>query len=128
MQAPRLGFAQGQVQQSQSDNNLQSLSGFLSSPVDLPTLIATKGYNPQHFDIRPQFVGNVSLEIQHAWTIVSLQARYFVIKSYTEDDVHKSLKYEIWSSTDPGNKRLDKAFKECGGRGPIYLFFSVNAR
>jgi hypothetical protein len=51
-----------------------------------------------------------------------------VIKSYTEDDVHKSLKYEIWSSTDPGNKRLDKAFKETAGRGPIYLFFSVNAR
>jgi hypothetical protein len=51
-----------------------------------------------------------------------------VIKSYTEDDVQKSLKYEIWSSTDPGNKRLDKAFKENAGRGPIYLFFSVNAR
>ena len=42
--------------------------------------------------------------------------------------MHKSLKYEIWSSTDPGNKRLDKAFKETAGRGPIYLFFSVNAR
>ena len=56
-----------------------------------------------------------------------VQARFFVIKSYTEDDVHKSLKYEIWSSTDPGNKRLDKAFKETAGRGPIYLFFSVNA-
>lgn len=42
--------------------------------------------------------------------------------------MHKSLKYEIWSSTDPGNKRLDKAFKETNGRGPIYLFFSVNAR
>lgn len=51
-----------------------------------------------------------------------------MIKSYTEDDVQKSLKYEIWSSTDPGNKRLDKAFKETAGRGPIYLFFSVNAR
>ena len=35
-----------------------------------------------------------------------------MIKSYTEDDVQKSLKYEIWSLTDPGNKRLDKAFKE----------------
>ena len=113
------------MQQPQSDNNLQ---GFLSSPVDLPTLVATKGYNPQHFDIRPQFVGDVSFQPRHAWAIVSLQARYFVIKSYTEDDVHKSLKYEIWSSTDPGNKRLDKAFKECAGRGPIYLFFSVNAR
>ncbi|KAF8478524.1 YTH-domain-containing protein [Russula ochroleuca] len=83
--------------------------GILTSPVDIPTLIATKGYNPQSFDTRPSF------------------ARYFVIKSYTEDDVQKSLKYEIWSSTDPGNKRLDKAFKETAGRGPIYLFFSVNA-
>ncbi|KAK7040876.1 hypothetical protein VNI00_009472 [Paramarasmius palmivorus] len=79
------------------------------APIDVPTLIATKGYNPAQFDTKPGF------------------ARYFVIKSYTEDDVHKSLKYEIWSSTDPGNKRLDKAFKECAGRGPIYLFFSVNA-
>ncbi|KAF8912021.1 YT521-B-like domain-containing protein [Gymnopilus junonius] len=82
---------------------------FANTPIDVPTLIATKGYNPVHFDTRPQF------------------ARYFVIKSYTEDDVHKSLKYEIWSSTDPGNKRLDKAFKDTAGRGPIYLFFSVNA-
>ncbi|KZV96184.1 YTH-domain-containing protein [Exidia glandulosa HHB12029] len=82
--------------------------GILTSPIDVPTLIATKGYNPTNFDIRPEF------------------ARYFVIKSYTEDDVHKSLKYEIWSSTEPGNKRLDKAFKETAGRGPIYLFFSVN--
>lgn len=57
---------------------------------------------------------------------IILQARFFVIKSYTEEDVHKSLKYEIWSSTDPGNKRLDKAFRENGTRGPIYLFFSVN--
>ncbi|KAF5315582.1 hypothetical protein D9611_004857 [Ephemerocybe angulata] len=82
---------------------------YINTPIDVPTLIAAKGYNPQGFDIKPGF------------------ARYFVIKSYTEDDVHKSLKYEIWSSTEPGNKRLDKAFKDTGGRGPIYLFFSVNA-
>ncbi|KAI9507363.1 YTH-domain-containing protein [Russula earlei] len=90
-------------------NVLGAQPGILTSPIDIPTLIATKGYNPQSFDTRPAF------------------ARYFVIKSYTEDDVQKSLKYEIWSSTDPGNKRLDKAFKENAGRGPIYLFFSVNA-
>jgi hypothetical protein len=57
-----------------------------------------------------------------------VKARFFIIKSYTEDDVYRSVKHEIWSSTDLGNKRLDKAFKESAGRGPIYLFFSVNAR
>jgi hypothetical protein len=110
------------LQQQSNQINRQGLgigSGFnddptpvqpiLDTPIDVPSLVATKGYNPVQFDIRPPF------------------ARYFVIKSYTEDDVHKSLKYEIWSSTDPGNKRLDKAFKETAGRGPIYLFFSVNA-
>ena len=94
---------------SQSPPGQTSGQGFVSTPIDVPSLIATKGYNPSTFETRPQF------------------ARFFVIKSYTEDDVHKSLKYEIWSSTDPGNKRLDKAFKDTAGRGPIYLFFSVNA-
>ncbi|KAF9068302.1 YT521-B-like domain-containing protein [Rhodocollybia butyracea] len=116
-QQPRLGiatsFVGGPNQQGQNrDNNVpsgQTPTQAFNTPIDVSSLIATKGYNPATFDIRPQF------------------ARFFVIKSYTEDDVHKSLKYEIWSSTDPGNKRLDKAFKECAGRGPIYLFFSVNA-
>ncbi|KDN43319.1 YTH-domain-containing protein [Tilletiaria anomala UBC 951] len=71
-------------------------------------------------------------------------ARFFVIKSFTEDDVHKSLKHEIWASTEKGNARLDRAFREtknlpaapasvasadgAAGQGPpIYLFYSVNA-
>ena len=104
---PGLGVATSFNNQTPpSQNPVQQ--GFVTTPIDVPSLIATKGYNPSSFDIHPQF------------------ARFFVIKSYTEDDVHKSLKYEIWSSTDPGNKRLDKAFKDTAGRGPIYLFFSVN--
>lgn len=54
-------------------------------------------------------------------------ARFFVIKSYSEDDIHKSIKYSIWASTDSGNRRLDAAYKESHMKGPIYLFFSVNA-
>jgi hypothetical protein len=30
--------------------------GILTSPVDIPTLIANKGYNPQNFETRPSFV------------------------------------------------------------------------
>ena len=65
--------------------------------------------NPAHFDCNPSY------------------ARFFIIKSYSEDDVHKSIKYGVWASTDTGNRRLDSAFREMAGRGPIYLFFSVNA-
>lgn len=53
-------------------------------------------------------------------------ARYFIIKSYSEDDIHRSIKYSIWCSTEHGNKRLDAAFKEREGKGPVYLLFSVN--
>jgi hypothetical protein len=54
-------------------------------------------------------------------------ARFYVIKSYSEDDVHKSIKYGVWASTDTGNRRLDAAYRESCAKGPIYLFFSVNA-
>lgn len=53
-------------------------------------------------------------------------ARFFVIKSYTADDVHKAMKYGVWASTKHGNKRLDEAYKKSHADGPIYLFFSVN--
>nr|XP_018261549.1 uncharacterized protein I303_05987 [Kwoniella dejecticola CBS 10117]OBR83707.1 hypothetical protein I303_05987 [Kwoniella dejecticola CBS 10117] len=75
---------------------------------DVIELARQKGLNPATYDCRPA------------------AARFFVIKSYTEDDVQKSLKHEIWSSTVLGNKRLDNAFRESNETGPIYLFFSVN--
>jgi hypothetical protein len=52
--------------------------------------------------------------------------RYFIIKSYSEDDIHRSIKYSIWCSTEHGNKRLDSAYKERENKGPVYLLFSVN--
>ncbi|GAB4856144.1 hypothetical protein Ancab_024785 [Ancistrocladus abbreviatus] len=56
-------------------------------------------------------------------------AKLFVIKSYSEDDVHKSIKYNVWSSTPNGNKKLDAAYLEAqekSGGCPVFLFFSVN--
>lgn len=60
-------------------------------------------------------------------------AKFFVIKSYSEDDVHKSIKYSVWSSTVNGNKKLDAAFRDAeaktlvdGKKRPIFLFFSVS--
>lgn len=60
------------------------------------------------------------------------RALFFVIKSYSEDDVHKSIKYDVWASTPNGNKRLDNAFQDAqnrmeekGSKCPVFLFFSV---
>ncbi|KAM6164729.1 YTH domain-containing family protein 1 [Rhynchocyon petersi] len=78
-----------------------------SHPV-LEKLKAAHSYNPRDFD----------------WNIRS--GRVFIIKSYSEDDVHRSIKYSIWCSTEHGNKRLDGAFRSLASKGPVYLLFSVN--
>ncbi|KAK3122391.1 hypothetical protein QOZ80_8BG0668970 [Eleusine coracana subsp. coracana] len=57
-------------------------------------------------------------------------ARFFIIKSYSEDNVHKSIKYGVWASTTNGNKKLDSAYHEAKEKEehcPIFLLFSVNA-
>ncbi|XWS69258.1 hypothetical protein CRYUN_Cryun04dG0164100 [Craigia yunnanensis] len=57
-------------------------------------------------------------------------AKFFVIKSYSEDNVHKSIKYGVWSSTPISNKNLDTAYHEAIAKQwtfPVFLLFSVNA-
>lgn len=64
-QAPRLGItgaanaaaqAQSQGANQGQGNQGGGIDNFIGSPIDVPTLIATKGYNPVDFDTRPAFV------------------------------------------------------------------------
>ncbi|KAK7877906.1 hypothetical protein WMY93_031435 [Mugilogobius chulae] len=66
--------------------------GAESHPV-LEKLRASHSYNPKDFD----------------WNLKN--GRVFIIKSYSEDDIHRSIKYSIWS---------------MNSKGPVYLLFSVN--
>ena len=54
--------------------------------------------------------------------------KFFVIKSFTEEDIHKSMKYGVWSSSKNGNITLNQAFKftKKNKMGNVYLFFSCN--
>jgi hypothetical protein len=71
--------------------------------------LVPRNYNPRDFNIAPR------------------SARFFVIKSYSEDDVFRSIKHNVWCSTEHGNRRLNAAFSEKPSPDqPIYLFFSVN--
>ncbi|KAK6247933.1 hypothetical protein QUC31_019498 [Theobroma cacao] len=54
-------------------------------------------------------------------------AKFFIIKSFSEDNVHKSIKYNVWASTPHGNKKLDAAYceaKEKKETCPVFLLFS----
>jgi hydroxymethylglutaryl-CoA reductase len=55
--------------------------------------------------------------------------RYFVIKSYTESDIHKAIKYNIWASSPENNKKFNEAYVKCTKvNATLYFFFSVNQR
>ncbi|KDP42440.1 hypothetical protein JCGZ_00237 [Jatropha curcas] len=96
-----------------ASNNLASLDSSVKE--DLGTTVQRDKYN------QPDF------ETEYA------NAKFYVIKSYNEDDIHKSIKYDVWASTPNGNKKLDAAFHDAeqrssgnGTKCPIFLFFSVN--
>lgn len=103
------GPVPGSGGQASSNNSKEQMasSAAQSNPV-LDKLKSANAYNPKEFNLSPK------------------GARFFIIKSYSEDDIHRSIKYSIWCSTEHGNKRLDSAYREREGKGPIYLFFSVN--
>jgi len=55
------------------------------------------------------------------------QPKFYVIKSFTEEDIHKSIKYGVWSSTREGNKKLTNAYIDCKKKNSdVFLFFSMN--
>nr|XP_015824020.2 YTH domain-containing family protein 1 [Nothobranchius furzeri] len=120
--APRnriMCYSGGSLDSSGSSNNggvgngaalgvvVPSEPGSESHPV-LEKLRAAHSYNPKEFD----------------WNLKN--GRVFIIKSYSEDDIHRSIKYSIWCSTEHGNKRLDSAYRAMNSKGPVYLLFSVN--
>ncbi|KAJ3073798.1 hypothetical protein HDU98_000649 [Podochytrium sp. JEL0797] len=66
----------------------------VTTPDQVERMILERGLNPDpsRFDLRPA------------------NARFFVIKSFREDHVFKSIKHGVWSSTEIGNKRLHQAY------------------
>ena len=58
---------------------------------------------------------------------IDSNSKFFVIKSFSEEDVHKSIKYGVWSSSKNGNLTLSNAFQITKEKnGNVYLFFSCN--
>ena len=79
------------------------------------------------FLIRPDEYNGNDLRVDYPY------AKFFVIKSIGEADVHKSIKYGVWSSSSSGNSKLDCAFRDAdkiarrnNTKCPVFLFFSVS--
>ncbi|KAI3993375.1 hypothetical protein MKX01_010118 [Papaver californicum] len=103
-------------EQNRGPRTNRSKNQGVSSISQCDIIISADNYNRENFSVN------------------HIDAKFFVIKSYSEDDVHKSIKYNVWSSTPNGNKRLENAYEDAQkisvGKPsgcPIFLFFSVNA-
>jgi hypothetical protein len=58
---------------------------------------------------------------------INSNCKFFIIKSFSEEDIHKSIKYGVWSSSKNGNIILSKAFNNTKEKGSfVYLIFSCN--
>ena len=58
---------------------------------------------------------------------INTDCKFFVIKSISEEDIHKSIKYGIWSSSKNGNNILSNAYNITKEKESfVYLFFSCN--
>lgn len=113
-----------------SGQNLVPRISRLNSP------LVVKAFTTRAGDIDAQ--GNITIsrdQYNHDdFQMDFVTAKFFVIKSYSEDDVHKSIKYSVWSSTPNGNRKLSNAYDDAqriaagNSKGcPVFLFFSVNA-
>lgn len=95
--------------------------------------LAVKAYTNRAGDVQGNIILSTDQYNKDEFPIDYIDAKFFVIKSYSEDDVHKSIKYNVWSSTPHGNKKLDTAYEDAqrisAGKPrscPIFLFFSVS--
>lgn len=53
---------------------------------------------------------------------------YFIIKSFNIENIHKAIKYGVWSTTYSANLVFDKAYNLAHNRNAdVYLFFSTNS-
>ena len=58
---------------------------------------------------------------------INPNCKFYVIKTLTEEDIHKSIKYNVWCSSKEGNLLLNDSYNIAKAKnGSIYLFFSSN--
>lgn len=52
---------------------------------------------------------------------------FYVVKSFSEEDIHKGIKYNLWTSSITGNETLENAYTYAKqNSGSVYLYFSAN--
>ncbi|CAD8184734.1 unnamed protein product [Paramecium octaurelia] len=87
---------------------------------DQPPFVSLENYD--NIDsIRSKFPPLANINIDHNFNNLK-DCRFFIIRTQGEDNVHRAMKYGIWTSSSRKNERLDEAFKNK--KEDVYLFFT----
>ncbi|KAJ6742104.1 EVOLUTIONARILY CONSERVED C-TERMINAL REGION 10 [Salix viminalis] len=132
----RVGLDKGRRRDRDQDSNYSSNDPFGFDRNRGPRASKLKGKNaidqPSSGGKGNSASSGIQLDLYNQLDFVSdyENAKFFIIKSFSEDNVHKSIKYSVWASTPHGNKKIDAAYREAKekeGNCPVFLLFSVNA-
>ena len=70
---------------------------------------------------------DINIKNSSLYEKIDSNSKFFIIKSFSEEDIHKSIKYGVWSSSKNGNLTLSNAFQLTKEKnGNVYLIFSCN--
>lgn len=92
--------------------------------VDIP-ILKLENYHDAG-SIRKNFSSCYSLNDEDVDFSALDKAEFFVLRSTCDDDIHKAIKYGIWTSTQNTNNLLNRTLQNCQRRGvPLFLIYTV---
>ena len=76
--------------------------------------------------IRSTFVSCSNVNDSRADFSALDDAEFFVLRSTCDDDIHKAIKYGVWTSTHATNVNLNETLERCQKKGiPLFILFTV---
>jgi len=123
MQNNNFNFGQQNQQENNQKMNLNQQNYYMNQ--EQLSLIQSLQYAQQNY---PQLINLNMTNLGYTMKVKNqVIPRFYVIKSFTEEDIHKGIKYNCWSSTKEGNKKLSNSYEESKKKNSdVLLFFSMN--
>ncbi|CAK61928.1 unnamed protein product (macronuclear) [Paramecium tetraurelia] len=101
-------------------NYLNLLFLFKQMMNDQPPFISLESYDDIN-QIRKKFPSLAKINLNHEFNNLE-ECKFFIIRTQGEDNVHRAMKYGIWTSSSRKNERLHEAF--TNKKQEVYLFFT----
>ena len=102
----------------------------MSSNKNIFSRLLLRSLYDNYLDTKYQDISN--LQKKYSFPFIPIEVKknstYFIIKSFNIENIHKAIKYGVWSTTYSGNILFDKAYVNAQSKGgEVYLFFSTNS-